>query len=786
MNLQKLYNKSQGILTGYFKGLKAKIFFSLVLLVGIGRVSYAQAVFQQGNSTDGMISMEAENYSSTISGNYHTWNLTPAVAGYSGGGFMKLEATSGAGDVSGQTARLDYKINFAQSGTYYVLIRGYATSGTDDSYQVGMDGVKVITHMAITTYNSWMWTKTNNATSTRAQITISTPGIHTFSIWYREDDARADKIVLTQNVNYTPTGNGPDETSSFEPQYNGNIGAIRWKTSIGATSDDQRADQRQYEYHYDRLNRLLSSRYTNLGSSHASFNNLFDEKNINYDLNGNITSLTRVGMDAGNTLKTIDNLVYTYSSGGNNLTTVTDIGDTQLGFADGNTTGNDYLYDENGNMIQDNNKHIKIKYNLLNLPSQISSLTTAGDSVVYVYDASGAKLSKIIYKKSVLSQKVDYCGETEYYDGTLKYLHTEEGLVETADNGSSFTYEYFLKDHLGNTRAVVSAAPSTGALVVGQVENYYPFGMSHKSFRESLSGTNNKYLYNGKELQEGIDDNGDGTIDMTLGLYDYGARFYDPQIGRFHSVDPFIEKYPSYTPYSYAANDPVRLIDYNGLFPKWLFIQHENGYHAYFTVRPAIAGFVSGASNISRRTILDTRWVEGGFAGKDNAKAITLYNTVEYSHQYAQDNDIVDWLGTIGHESYHRQEIEDQGVVTFYKDWLAGFFMTGDHDKVPAEKRAMSWEADFKSFFNNSDNVKAFNGIMKDTNIGESKRADLMEALAIEKIGIPGLNNLVNNLNGAIKDTNNSQMIINVLISIRTKTINTIEEDKKRITNLRK
>jgi RHS repeat-associated protein len=62
----------------------------------------------------------------------------------------------------------------------------------------------------------------------------------------------------------------------------------------------------------------------------------------------------------------------------------------------------------------------------------------------------------------------------------------------------------------------------------------------------------NKYLYNGKELDE------------ATGLYNYGARYYDVQLGRFLSIDRFAEKYVFQSPYSYAANNPVRFIDVNG------------------------------------------------------------------------------------------------------------------------------------------------------------------------------------------------------------------------------
>ena len=64
-----------------------------------------------------------------------------------------------------------------------------------------------------------------------------------------------------------------------------------------------------------------------------------------------------------------------------------------------------------------------------------------------------------------------------------------------------------------------------------------------------------KYLYNGKELQE----------DLGLQWYDYGFRFYDAAIGRFFSIDPLSESNIIQSPFVYAANNPVNLIDFLGL-----------------------------------------------------------------------------------------------------------------------------------------------------------------------------------------------------------------------------
>jgi len=105
---------------------------------------------------------------------------------------------------------------------------------------------------------------------------------------------------------------------------------------------------------------------------------------------------------------------------------------------------------------------------------------------------------------------------------------------------------------------------------VMEYQHYYPFGMQLEALGyTSGADLKNNYLYNGKELQE----------DYNLNWYDYGARFYDPVIGRWTTIDPLAEKMSWVSPYVYCSNTPINKIDPDGRLEvdDWYEYQNENG-----------------------------------------------------------------------------------------------------------------------------------------------------------------------------------------------------------------
>jgi RHS repeat-associated protein len=226
----------------------------------------------------------------------------------------------------------------------------------------------------------------------------------------------------------------------------------------------------------------------------------------------------------------------------------------------------------------DRNKNIEsITYNHLNLPTEIDF----GDSgiIYYIYNALGVKVAKKVSAPEV-QDETDYLSGFQYKNGELQFFPTAEGYVNVSDGGK-FNYVYNYTDHLGNIRVSYTLNPADGQLKILEENHYYPFGLKHSNYNvdkvdfvkdetgffvilKSVERNKNQYKYNGKEFQD----------ELNLNLYDYGARNYDPAIGRWMNIDNMAEKYHSSSPYTYANNNPIIFVDIDG--NEW-FYYSSNG-----------------------------------------------------------------------------------------------------------------------------------------------------------------------------------------------------------------
>ena len=390
--------------------------------------------------------------------------------------------------------------------------------------------------------------------------------------------------------------------------YNGSISAVRtsWADTVST-----------FAYSYDPQNRLLSSNRVTHSSQALS-------ERFTYDPEGNILSLKRY---SGN--RKIDDLTYSYDSDGNRLISVVDNGqDADLystieyhySEAQADTT---MCYDANGNLIWDLDRGITaIKYNILNLPDTI--LFANGNRIINLYDAAGRKYKSIVHTNIAAAvtssydlehaafepDSVEYC-ITEYA-GNVETIYTPRDTTRRIFNTIGYradnAYYYFIKDHLGNICAVVNATADT----VVQRTMYYASGVP---MAQSWGRDTQPYLYNGKELVEAHGWN----------TFDYGFRGYYAPIARFTSIDPLAEQTPWQSPYAYAGNNFINVIDWMGLSSMMNFTT------PHFIVVDLGGNVIGGIDDNDHNIYID---LDGDWDEDDGMDGLIWVCEMEYEHAW--------------------------------------------------------------------------------------------------------------------------------------------------------
>ncbi|WP_426480351.1 DUF6443 domain-containing protein [Chryseobacterium sp. R2ACT005] len=505
--------------------------------------------------------------------------------------------------------------------------------------------------------------------------------------------------------------NNPVYTNTSAGRFNGNITEIDWNISSAE-------GLKRYNYQYDALNRMLKGAYSQPNSSLAQ-NDYFNEE-LSYDLNGNIKNLKRFSLPAagGTTAEKIDDLIYNYQNG--DKSNVLDRITLPAGVIN-NRSGYDALqgtmaYNPNGNMTDHPDRKMKIIYNYLNLPNSIS--VNEGligiSNTSYTYRADGVKVSKTYSMNGSI--------ETNYLDGfqydnrhaydtsaslytipVLKFVPTSEGYYDFTEN----KYIYNYTDHSGNVRVSYRSNGSGGTEII-DANNYYPFGLKYQEspiVPAPFGGVPYNYKYNGKELQES-------------GMYDYGARMYMPDLGRWGVVDPLAEKYRRWSPYNYAMNNPILFIDPDG---RDIIIHYKNSKGKLMTY-----DYKTGSRYKGNNTFIKNFYKSVATLKKNNADGII--NSLE-SHK---EKIIISQTSGSSSASYTEKEIQwndKQGIETNKSVSLTPTLVLnheGDHmlDALNNPKQhAENSQADKDNPYSNKEEERVIKGSEQET----AKKLGLIE-----------------------------------------------------------
>ncbi|MGH8502488.1 MAG: chitobiase/beta-hexosaminidase C-terminal domain-containing protein [Gammaproteobacteria bacterium] len=189
------------------KGLcRAVPSLSLLLLFSIS--PDASAAFQPDGT--GLVSMEAEHFSGKQARGGHDWQReVKPNNGFSGEGTLRAlpeDKLSIETNYTADSPRLDYQVEFANAGTHYIWVRGRGPGGGSNSVHAGLNGQELASAAGISVpaSSSYGWNS--------GSFIVSTSGVHTVNVWMRESGTIIDKLVITPDADFTPTGTGPPQS----------------------------------------------------------------------------------------------------------------------------------------------------------------------------------------------------------------------------------------------------------------------------------------------------------------------------------------------------------------------------------------------------------------------------------------------------------------------------------------------------------------------------------------------------------------------------------------------
>ncbi|MCB4797229.1 RHS repeat-associated core domain-containing protein [Neotamlana laminarinivorans] len=464
------------------------------------------------------------------------------------------------------------------------------------------------------------------------------------------------------STDYNRTENPDIITATYgEDQFNGNIKGVRWTNTELANNEET------YSYYYNKNNWLTDAIYgtyansgdttskvsivdsetyigvtknltatssitllpgfhaqpnegttvtaTISGTASAFQSGEYNVSDVTYDANGNIRTLNR-NKNGDATSNAMDQLTYAYNpQKPNQLLRVDDAVGQVLANTDINDQdGENYEYNQIGQLIKNNEENITYIYNASGLVTEVKQSDYT--RVKFFYNDKGYRVKKEAYVAN--STTLDY---TEHYirdaagtalaiyrNGVAKehtiYGASRLGVFNRNTTGTSGSSVYQLTDHLGNVRAVVQWSGTNAAALVAT--DYYPFGMPMPN--RNLEG-NYRYKYQGQEK------------DPETGKEAFELRLWDSRIGRWLTTDP-AGQYAS--PYLGMGNNPINGVDPDGAF--WKPILNDDGTTTYVAEKGDTVGTFAKQYGVSRSEARELIGSEAVTAGVTKVSGQDVFN----------------------------------------------------------------------------------------------------------------------------------------------------------------
>jgi len=158
--------------------------------------------------------MEGEHFHTNVARGTDSWSLA-TNASASGGQVMQCGPDNGTSINTGYVTtspELRFQVLFVTTGTYNVWVRGIGPNADGDSCHAGIDNTGPTSADRISSFGTGLTWSRSTMDGPVATISVTSTGLHTISIWMREDGFVFDKVFLTTNGSFTPTGTGPAES----------------------------------------------------------------------------------------------------------------------------------------------------------------------------------------------------------------------------------------------------------------------------------------------------------------------------------------------------------------------------------------------------------------------------------------------------------------------------------------------------------------------------------------------------------------------------------------------